>query len=72
MEMQTHSLPLGAAFGALKIAFSTLTAVPKATLRSQTLLYQALQVRLNKINQSPQISAMQKRGLEKWIVEHVR
>ncbi len=33
-----HSLPLGATFGALKIAVSLVSAVHKAALRSQTLL----------------------------------
>ncbi len=48
MKMQIHSLPLGATFGALKIAVSSVTAVHKAALRSQTLLYQALQAWWNK------------------------
>ncbi len=39
MKMQIHSLPLGAAFGAVKLLFPR-KAVHKA-LRSQTLLYQA-------------------------------
>ncbi len=38
MKMQIHSLPLSAAFGALKIAVSPVTAVHKAALSSQTLL----------------------------------
>ncbi len=38
MNMQIHFLPLGAAFGALKIAVSPVTAVHKAALCSQTLL----------------------------------
>ncbi len=45
MKMQIHSLPLGAAFGANSV-FSG-NAVHKVALRSQTLLYQAFQVRLN-------------------------
>ncbi len=49
-------------------------AVHKAALRSQTLLYQALQVEemeMRSIDQSPQISVTQRRGLEKWIVEWI-
>ncbi len=47
MKIQIHSLPLGAAFGAVKIAVSPVKAVHKAALHSQTLLYQALQARWN-------------------------
>ncbi len=46
MKMQIHSLPLGATFGG-KIAVSSGNAVHKAALRSQMLLYQALQARSN-------------------------
>ncbi len=34
MKMQIHSLPLDAAFGAVKIAVSPVTAVHKAALHS--------------------------------------
>ncbi len=47
LKMQIHSLPLGAAFGALKIAVFPGNTVHKAALHSQTLLYQALQARWN-------------------------
>ncbi len=47
MKMQIHSLPLGVAFGAVKIMVSPVTLVHKVALRSQTLLYQAFQMRWN-------------------------
>ncbi len=58
MKMQIHSLPLGAAFGAVKIG--------KGCTQSSTALTNAA---LNEIDQSPQISVTQRRGLEKLIVE---
>jgi len=42
MKLLINSLPLDAAFGALKIVVSFVAAVHKALLHSQTLLYQAL------------------------------
>ncbi len=76
MKMQIHSLPLGAAFGEVKIAVSLVTAVHKAALCSQTLLYQALQAwwnenEIDQSDQSPQLSITQRRGLEQWIVERI-
>ncbi len=49
MKLQIHSLPLGAAFGALK----------------------AHKTALNEIDQSPQISVKQRRGLEILIIEQI-
>ncbi len=45
--MQINSLPAGGAFGVAEIEVSPVTAVHKAALSSQRLLYQALQARLN-------------------------
>ncbi len=46
-DMQIHSLPAGGAFGVAEIEVSPVTAVHKAALCSQTLLYQALHAKLN-------------------------
>ncbi len=43
--MQISSLPAGGAFRAAEIEVSPVTAVHKAALSSQTLLYQALHAR---------------------------
>ncbi len=73
MKMQIHSLPLGAAFG--KNSSFPGNTVHKAALRSQTLLlYQAdrwAEIKMRTINQSPQISVTQRRGLAKRIHERI-
>ncbi len=43
LKLQIHSLPAEGAFGAAEIEVSLVTAVHKASLGSQSLLYQALQ-----------------------------
>ncbi len=58
MKMQIHSLPLGAAFGA-----AHRNAVHKA--------YRHDEMNMRPIEQSPQISVTQRKGLEKWIVEQI-
>ncbi len=55
MKMQIHSLPLGDAFGALKSDVSPVTLYTNSTDLTNTAL--------NEIDQSPEISVTQWRGL---------
>ncbi len=65
MKMQIHSFPLGVALGVLKIVFFPVTLVHKVALHSQTLLYQAFQVRWNENETNHSRLASRKGGVWK-------
>ncbi len=72
MKMQIHYLPLRATFATVKIAVSPVTAVHKAALTHKRCFirhYRHDEMKVRPIDQSPQISVTQRRGLEKLIVE---
>ncbi len=72
MKTQIHSLPLGAAFGALNIAVSPVTLYTKQHYKRCFIRhYRQDEMKMRPINQpdqSLQISVTQRRGLEKeWL-----
>ncbi len=69
MKTQIHSLPLGAAFGALNIAVSPVTLYTKQHYKHCFIRhYRQDEMKMRPIDQSPQISITQRRGLEKeWL-----
>ncbi len=74
MKMQIHSLPLGGAFAAVKIAVSPVTLYTQQHCAHKHCFirhYRRDEMKMRPINQSAQISVTQRRGLEKWIVERV-
>ncbi len=69
--MQIHSLPLGAAFGAVKIVVFPVTLYTKQYCAHKHCFirhYRCDDMKMRPIDQSPQINVTQRRGLEKWIV----
>ncbi len=74
MKMQIHSLPLGAAFGALKISVSPVTLYTTQHCAHKHCFirhYRWDEMEMRPIDQSLQISVTQRRGLEKWIVKRI-
>ncbi len=69
MKTQIHSLPLGAAFGALNIAVCPVTLYTKQHYKRCFIRrYRQDEMKMRPIDQSPQISITQRRGLEKeWL-----